>query len=355
MAQALNRRALGADAKRASTKAALATATTALKDAKESKEKRLVAMSLFRLAEAQYRAKPVEKVLEYATEAAALFKALGDPSGQGRALWVVSMWRGRQGRAAEGNQAAAEALALCRSCGDLYGAGNALNMLVFHEPDLATSLKQRSLALADFEAAGYVERQAIITGNQGITYARSRIVPACPPRVPQGNRNVSPHGRVGARPTALPRSLKSSSRWGTWKMPRTHVAAMAATVNDISGALARCTLADIQGRLALRAGDAATALRQFERAHAIARDADRAAIGDRHADVDRARAPGAFASRVRRWPPRGAPRQCTARMTWRRSTACPGADLVAAQPGAAGEQARRRRRARRWRWRTSSC
>jgi hypothetical protein len=75
------------------------------------------------------------------------------------------MARGHQGRAAEGNAAANEALRLCRSCGDLYGAGNALNMLTFHEADLAVAMKRVNLALAEFEAAGYVERQAVVTSN----------------------------------------------------------------------------------------------------------------------------------------------------------------------------------------------
>jgi len=43
--------------------------------------------------------------------------------------------------------------------GNLYGAGNALNMLVFNEPDLATQLRLLQQALVDFEATGYVERQ----------------------------------------------------------------------------------------------------------------------------------------------------------------------------------------------------
>ena len=53
----------------------------------------------------------------------------------------------------------------------LYGAANALNMLIFHEPDLAAALKFSAVALADFEAAGYIERQAMMTSNMGITYA----------------------------------------------------------------------------------------------------------------------------------------------------------------------------------------
>ncbi len=76
--------------------------------------------------------------------------------------------------------AASDALALCRSCGDLFGAGNALNRLIFHEADLAVALKLLNLALADFEAAGYVERQAVVTGNLGITYSAARTATGAP-------------------------------------------------------------------------------------------------------------------------------------------------------------------------------
>jgi len=247
MAQALNRRAL-VQMRSREFEAALATATTALRNAKKSKEKRLIAMSLFRLAEAQYRAEPVEKVLEYATEAAAIFKALGDPSGQGRALWVVSMWRGRQGRATEGDQAAAEALALCRSCGDLYGAGNALNMLVFHEPDLATVLKQRSLALADFEAAGYVERQTIITGNQGIVYARLGLYRRARRLYLKASEM---YRRMGASAPANSYAALAEIEFemGHLERARAQAAAMEAIVNDLSGALTRYALADTRVRL----------------------------------------------------------------------------------------------------------
>ena len=43
--------------------------------------------------------------------------------------------------------------ALARSCGDLYGVGNATNMLTFHEPDIASRLRLLQQSLAAFEAA----------------------------------------------------------------------------------------------------------------------------------------------------------------------------------------------------------
>ena len=271
MAKALNRRAL-VDMRMGEPKAAMAAATAALKSARKSKDRRLEAMSLFRLAEATFRAQPGEQAHKFAMEAAAAFKTLGDASGQGRAMWVVAMARGFLGRAAEGNQAAEEALALCRSCGDLYGAGNALNMLIFHEPDYATALRLSALALADFEAAGYVERRAIVTGNLGITYgslglhrrARREYLKA-----------LEMHRRMGASlsgTNTLVTLAQAELAMGHLENARARCEAYARAVGDDSNPTARASVPGMYGQIALFAGDNAAALRHFESAYAIARE-----------------------------------------------------------------------------------
>src|SRR5436190_4659995 len=168
-AQARNRQAL-VRMRKGEFKAAVASATAALKAARQSKQVPLEAMSLFRLAEAQYRENLSEYAIRNATKAAELFQALGDLSGQGRALWALASAHSNLGHAGESDHAASAALGLCRGCGDLYGAGNALNMLIFNEADLAARLKMLNLALANFEAAGYVERQGVVTHNLGLAY-----------------------------------------------------------------------------------------------------------------------------------------------------------------------------------------
>ena len=171
-AQARNRLAL-VQMRKGEMKLALASATAALKAARQSRKTQIVATSLLRLAEIQARlGTDHEQAVRNATRAAELFQTLDQPSGQGRAFWVVSITRSRQGRAAESDQAANEALAIGRRCGDLYGVGNALNMLMFNEADLGAQLKLLIQALAAFEAAGYVERQGIVTGNLGVAYFR---------------------------------------------------------------------------------------------------------------------------------------------------------------------------------------
>ena len=136
---------------------------------------------------------------------------------------------------------------------------------------LPSQLKLANLALAEFEAAGYVERQAVVTAQSRHRLRQLGTVPARPPPVPQGRRNLSPHRRASrTRPTLRLRSPKRKSRWGTWTAPRAHIAADGRDGRRRSPA----ALARVQpGRTArvdshCSRGDAQTALRQFERAHA---------------------------------------------------------------------------------------
>jgi len=168
--QARNRLAL-VQMRRGELKAAVASASAALKAARQSKRRSPEAMSLFRLAEAQFRQRAdLKNAARNGTRAAELFRALDRDADEGRALWVVAGARSAQGDVAGSNEAASSALALCRKAGDLYGAGNARNVLNHNEPDFAVQLKLLSQALAEFEAVGYVERQAVITGNLGVNY-----------------------------------------------------------------------------------------------------------------------------------------------------------------------------------------
>ena len=64
-------------------------------------------------------------------------------------------------------------------------------MLVFNEADLAAQLKLLHQALADFEAAGYIERQGVVTTNLGIAYRETWTVPPCPPFDAQSPSDLS--------------------------------------------------------------------------------------------------------------------------------------------------------------------
>src|SRR5438270_11161219 len=96
-AQARNRLAL-VQMRKGELKAAVASATAALKAARQSKQVPLEAMSLFRLAEAQFRNRTdFEQAVRDAVRAAGLFHTLGRSADEGRALWVISMARSAQG------------------------------------------------------------------------------------------------------------------------------------------------------------------------------------------------------------------------------------------------------------------
>src|SRR5206468_11910931 len=127
-ARALNRRAV-VQMRIGEHSAAVRTANAALRAARQSKQKSLEAVSLARLAEAQFRNHAdLDRSALNATRAAELFHTLGQSANEGRALWALAAAHSGQGLAAESDQAAGAALALCRQAGDLLGTANALNL-----------------------------------------------------------------------------------------------------------------------------------------------------------------------------------------------------------------------------------
>ena len=158
-AQARNRLAL-VQIRKGELKSAVATAAAALKAARQSKQRTVEATSLLRLAEAQFRHRvDLEQAARNAARAAELFQSLGMTAEEGRSLWALAGTRIAQGDAAAAEKAANAALMQCQQAGDAYGAGNARNILAHNQADYAVNRKLLQQSLADFEAAGYVERQ----------------------------------------------------------------------------------------------------------------------------------------------------------------------------------------------------
>ncbi len=156
---------------------AVKTADDALAAARRAKDPALEAAVLFTLGEAQFRMRDLERGARSCVAAARIFKSLGMTQQYGRAMWGVSATRSHQGRGAEADRAAREALAVARRCGDTYGAGNALNMLTFHETDIAKRKSTLSQALAAFERAGYLDRQGMVIHNLGLVYFVLGLLP----------------------------------------------------------------------------------------------------------------------------------------------------------------------------------
>ncbi len=278
-AQARNRLAL-VQMRKGELKGALASATVALKAARQSRQTPLVATSLLRLAEIQSRiGADYEQAAQNAARAAELFQTLEQPSGQGRARWVISMARSSQGRAAEADQAANDALAIGRRCGDLYGVGNALNMLMFNEADHGAQLKLLIQALAAFETAGYVERQGIITGNLGVAYFRLGLYRRARRQyLKAGDIHRSTGDRVGLTGTAWQLAFAEIDM-GHLDAARAYLAEGAAMGAEVEQDDRFSYFGPIAyGRLAVREGDERAALRHFKRALEIIREADVAAF-----------------------------------------------------------------------------
>ena len=169
LAQALNRR-VAFEIYLANSRLALATAEQALDAARRSGQSAIEATSWFRLASALLRQREYAQSAKAAIQSIQLFRKQGRLQDEGRAWVVVAAARSGQGRATEATAAGRKSLALAQRCGDLFGAGNASNILTFNESDLAARLRLLRDADVAFTAAGYVGRRAAIANNLGIAY-----------------------------------------------------------------------------------------------------------------------------------------------------------------------------------------
>ncbi|MFO1325593.1 MAG: GAF domain-containing protein [Burkholderiales bacterium] len=170
LAQALCRQAY-VEIRSGAARDAVATAEAALQAARRSRHAGVEAIALLRLGEAQFRTRENARAARSCAQAARMFKASGQTAWEGRAWWAISAARSGEGRVEDADRAAKRALALAQRAGDRLGIGNALNMLTFHEPDIARCMRLLRQAQAAFEAAGYVERQGVITHNLGNQYS----------------------------------------------------------------------------------------------------------------------------------------------------------------------------------------
>ncbi|MBL8078427.1 MAG: GAF domain-containing protein [Anaerolineales bacterium] len=168
-AMALNRITL-VQMRQGDLKAAIRSATSALKAARASKQKQLIAESLFRLSEAQWRARQLDAALKTVQQAIEAYQELGDLSGAGRAYWVMSGVYFRSQRANEITGVASTSLALCQQAGDYYGMGNAFMLLALANTDISKQLYYYQQAKSALETAGYVDRQMAVLVNLSISY-----------------------------------------------------------------------------------------------------------------------------------------------------------------------------------------
>ena len=278
LAQALNRRAF-VEIRSGNSRTAIDTAQEARKAARSARRRDLEGISLLRLAEAQFRVRSNEPAVKAALAAAQLWKTLRQPMYEGRALWAVAAARSGQGRVADADAASRQAVDLARTSGDLYGLGNALNMLTFHEPDLAARKPLLHQALAAFEAAGYVERQAVITHNLGNLYHELGLDRRARRLLARAGESYRRAGAVGAGlGTNLWMLAHAEHGLGNEEAAKARVLE-AADVWSSSGLLmSEAYLRAVHGQLALWEGDPAKAAARYDESARAAKDTDEIAI-----------------------------------------------------------------------------
>ncbi|MEO7761843.1 MAG: hypothetical protein ABIS68_08020, partial [Casimicrobiaceae bacterium] len=238
---------------------AIASARTALEPAARSADRELLALAHLRLATGLNRkGSDAAEALDYGRQAASAFESLGRQALRARALLVQFSALDLQGKAAEADALATEALALARQCGDPNGQASALNSLTFHEPDQAATLRRYQQALSALAAANNVSGRAVIIGNLGIGYtilglfhrARRFLLEAHVAQARMGNKLT-----------------QAAGYWELFnvefRMRHPHAARTAkiaaALTRELGSVRFAGSAAHAQGRMALRAGRAAEA------------------------------------------------------------------------------------------------
>jgi GAF domain-containing protein/DNA-binding response OmpR family regulator len=274
--QALNRKAL-VQMRQGNLSAALKSATAAVKKVRSAGiegHSSLLAESLFRLSEAQFRSGHNEASIETAQEAIPLFQTAGNIASIGRLYWAQANALTTLGRAEEGHRAAQTALKLCQQAGDQYGIGNALNAYTLINADIAENIRYLQQALQAFEKAGYAERQAVSIGNLSIAYSdlglyrhSRRLTNAT------NDMNRGMGAKLGLT-YGMGNLVDVETILGDLDSARTHMLEFKALVAFLGDPRMDTGLAQSLGTLALAEGDPKTAVRHFKSAIQTARQAE---------------------------------------------------------------------------------
>ena len=191
---------------------ALEEASEAVKAAKKIDDRALVATSVSLLAEAQARVGDHDAALATSRRAIGLFEQLGDIARLGRAHWVNGLVHLMAGRHDEARASATAALEAGRSTGDFYGIGNAMNLLMAVDTDLASAMRLGQEAIDAFERAGYVNQRAMMAGNVAILYERLGLLSTCATPSSGSSRGRTIDGFAGiarGTPSAISSAPKS--------------------------------------------------------------------------------------------------------------------------------------------------
>jgi GAF domain-containing protein/DNA-binding response OmpR family regulator/tetratricopeptide (TPR) repeat protein len=230
------------------------------------------AESLFRLAEAQWRARQLDAALETAQKTINAYQELGDTSGMGRAHWVLSGILFRSNRAEESRRAAQTALELCKQAGDSYGIGNALIALANTDVDIAEQIQHYQQAKNAFETAGYVERQGAVIGNLANTYGELGLHAHVRRLRREGVERDRAMGAKLGLTVGLMGLIGSKTTFGELEAAHLHLRELETLVPDLGDPNLEAYLFSQRSDLAFAAGDLQTAIRHQKSALKLIRE-----------------------------------------------------------------------------------
>ena len=236
------------------------TATSALKFARQSKQKYLEAEALFWLA--WYS--PNDVSIRLAQQAAGLFLSVDHPSRAGLALNLVASSYVSLGRNEEARQAIQTALRLCGQTGDNVGKGWSLTILSMIETDLSVAIKLLKQAHQAYEAAGHVVGITVVANALGHKYSQL--------------------GLYGRAMRFCRRSFENNR---TWAVPINNIIHIEIELHDLDHARQHVEemrsitkirshmafIEELAGRIALLEGKTRIAVRHFKESTKISHDA----------------------------------------------------------------------------------
>lgn len=258
-ARALNSKAL-VQIQLGKIKESLNTSRTALKLSMQTRKKALVAISLLRLSEAQFRLKLCEDAMKSSQQAIQIFKELDDTSFEGRAYWAYSVALIYLNRTDESWNAAKTALTLCQQAGDLYGAGNALNAHYILSVDILDQIRYLRQAKMYFESAGYVERQLVVLGNTGLIYMDLGLFHLSHRLIMQALELAHEIGAKVVSRVALGNLVQLETLIRKLDLAHAHITELKQLAPELNDPILNVTVLNQEARIALTEGDTKKAL-----------------------------------------------------------------------------------------------
>ena len=146
-------------------------AESALALAAKTADPALLGLSHLTLGEVRLRLSEIDAALDHGRRAATTFERLGDLVNLGHAYWLIAFAQSRKANDAASRRAAERAAELARETGDLFGLGQALNVLTFTCRDIGERIELLQRAEAAYERCGDLRGHVIVASNLASAFA----------------------------------------------------------------------------------------------------------------------------------------------------------------------------------------